>query len=331
MQDRQQMIKIEDDDNFEVDFDDDFNDDFNDDFEARTKSRSSSSIQRRNGDATKDATTDTATTKTKTKKQLQQQQNRKEDWMAMYYRLFTYKKKHETTRVPIKYKADPQLGQWVFRQRRKCKEKYRIDLLNLIGFVWNIKNDWGDMYERLLAYKEKNGTTDVPRFCTEDPQLGSWASNQRRYCKDDYRIFLLRDIGFVWDKSELRHATWNVMYERLSAYKQKHGNVRVPTRYEADPRLGRWVKVQRQDCKEKNRIDLLNIIGFDWQLKKPDIWRIMYQQLLTYKKIHGSLFFPPGYNEYPKLKKWVATQRYNCKSKDRVDLLNDIGFIWNVT
>ena len=55
----------------------------------------------------------------------------------MYQRLLTYKKKHGTTCVPKNYKADPQLGNWVNKQRTCCKDNDRIDLLNNIGFIWN--------------------------------------------------------------------------------------------------------------------------------------------------------------------------------------------------
>jgi len=62
----------------------------------------------------------------------------------MYQRLVTYKKKHGTACVPIEYIADPQLGWWVKTQRYRCKQKYRIDLLNDVGFVWDAS--WRNQY-----------------------------------------------------------------------------------------------------------------------------------------------------------------------------------------
>jgi hypothetical protein len=57
-------------------------------------------------------------------------------WMKMYQRLEAYKTKYKNTRVPRSYKADPQLAEWVLRERYSCKKKNRVDLLNEIGFEW---------------------------------------------------------------------------------------------------------------------------------------------------------------------------------------------------
>eukprot|EP00536_Pseudo-nitzschia_multiseries_P004501 jgi/Psemu1/188280/e_gw1.75.69.1 len=92
----------------------------------------------------------------------------------MYQRLVAHKKKHNTTIVPKRCKEDPQLGLWVDIQRQICKKKDRIDRLNKIGFVWNKYEDqWENMYQRLVAHKKKHNTTNVPKRCKEDPQLGS--------------------------------------------------------------------------------------------------------------------------------------------------------------
>ena len=62
------------------------------------------------------------------------------DWMKMYQRLVVYKQQHGNTNVPARYKEDPQLGNWVPRQRSNYKNKImkeeRASLLNSIGFDW---------------------------------------------------------------------------------------------------------------------------------------------------------------------------------------------------
>jgi hypothetical protein len=56
--------------------------------------------------------------------------------------------------------------------------------LNDVGFVWDlINNKWAVMYQRLLMYKKKHGTTRVPKKYKADPKLGSWVSTQRHICK----------------------------------------------------------------------------------------------------------------------------------------------------
>jgi hypothetical protein len=119
-------------------------------------------------------------------------------WAVMYQRLLMYKKKHGTTRVPKKYKADLALGNWVFAQRKACEKEDRIDLLNEIGFDWRrMKTDtWEVMYQRLLTYKKKYGTTCVSKGYKADPKLGSWVYTQRQYCEKEDRIDFLNEIGF---------------------------------------------------------------------------------------------------------------------------------------
>jgi hypothetical protein len=39
--------------------------------------------------------------------------------------------------VPRAYKPDPQLANWVHKQRQSCEKKDRVELLNKIGFVWD--------------------------------------------------------------------------------------------------------------------------------------------------------------------------------------------------
>ena len=60
--------------------------------------------------------------------------------MEMYKRLEKYKQEYNSTCVPQKYKADPQLGLWVSYQRQQCKKKELVDLLNRIGFAWGAEN-----------------------------------------------------------------------------------------------------------------------------------------------------------------------------------------------
>ncbi|VEU40454.1 unnamed protein product [Pseudo-nitzschia multistriata] len=310
-----------------------------------------------------------------------------EAWEDTYQRLVEYKQKHGTTQVPRNYKADPKLGNWVKHQRKHCKRKDHIDLLNQIGFVWNgdqrVDEAWDIMYQRLVEYKQKHGTTCVPYIYIADPKLGNWVHEQRRSCKRKDRIGLLNQIGFVWNGDQRgdegwenmyqrlveykqKHGTtqvprnnnadpklgnwvqsqrrsckrkdrigWENMYQRLVEYKQKHGTTSVPFTYKEDPKLGRWVMSQRMRCKRKDRIDLLNQIGFVWKVKDANNWddegwENMYQGLVEYKQKHGTTQVPPNYKADPKLGNWVQRQRICCKRKDRVDLLNQIGFVWEV-
>lgn len=133
-------------------------------------------------------------------------QVRNENWEKKFGWLVDYKKAHDgSTLVPHIYDKNLDLGSWVSIQRVAYKEKKlsteRITRLNRIGFVWKVRTQvpWIDSYHRLVAYKEKYGTTVVQKRDHKDPWLGRWVSRQRHRCKKEDRIQLLNAIGFVWD------------------------------------------------------------------------------------------------------------------------------------
>ena len=94
---------------------------------------------------------------------------------------------------------------------------------------------------------------------------------------------------------------WDAMYERLVAFKEKHGHCLVPNRCKEDPKLGAWVSTQRRQRKafleEKfestilsfNRIERLNAIGFVWKTPDPRRmqWDILFEQLRAFHREHG--------------------------------------------
>lgn len=52
----------------------------------------------------------------------------------------------------------------------------------------------------------------------------------------------LDDLGFVWSlRSKRIDDHWDEMFKQLLAYKELHGNCLVPSRYEANLKLGKWV------------------------------------------------------------------------------------------
>jgi len=134
------------------------------------------------------------------------------------------------------------------------------------------------MYHELLSYKEQHGgSTNVPHdYRKNGAKLGRWVLNQRHFCKKKERVDLLNKIGFVWKLTgnqkgkAVNQRQWMEMYKRLEKYKQEHNSTCVPTKYDADPGLGTWVKRQRQNRNKKEkmgkeRLDLLNKIGFAWK------------------------------------------------------------------
>jgi len=171
----------------------------------------------------------------------------------------------------------------------------------------------------------------------------------------------LNEIDFVWEvgQSQPDDALWKQRFNELKTYKKKHGDCLVPQRYEQNPKLGRWVSVQRKEYKKllngenafitEERIDQLNEIDFVWEVgkdqykKKPKddtLWKKRFNELVKYKKKHGDCLVPSRYEQNRKLGKWVNRQRQEYKkwlngvnasiTQERIDQLNEIDFVWEV-
>jgi Helicase associated domain len=131
---------------------------------------------------------------------------------------------------------------------------------------------------------------------------------------------------------------WNAKFKRLKAYKKENGDCNVPLRYPEDLELGRWVgnmrNQRRRDKLSEARIQLLDSIGFEWELldKLRDIvWETQFKALQEYHKQTGNCDVPPGYND--SLLNWVRTQRAKAKNvsltTDQFRRLDELGFTWD--
>lgn len=250
-------------------------------------------------------------------------------WMEMFDRLVEYKKKNGTSKVPYNYQEDPQLRNWCHCQKHYCKREDRRRILESIGFEWQATTyrSWDEMYDRLVKFQKERGHTRVPLKYKPDPLLGSWVKRQRVRCKERARIDKLNAIGFQW--RVMRRYNWEEMFLRLVDFKKKYNTAKVPRGFVDDPDLATWVRIQRFDCKQQQRRDLLDAVGFKWAVSKENEWESMYKRLVEYKKKHQTTYVPSNYED-KQLEKWVRSQRYHCKREDRIKKLEDIGFIWTL-
>jgi hypothetical protein len=282
-------------------------------------------------------------------------QYHEEQWMIMYYNLVEYKKIHKN----YDYCEDPDLEQWISEQRRDYRNgelrPHRIAVLNSIEFHWDDGNggsvhnnhscneEWMDMFQKLVAYKDYYKNTSVPTNY-KLPKLKSWVSWQREFYKKNgllpKRVELLNSIGFEWDGvkawKERIDQVWMKMYQNLVAYRDYYKTTMVPRSH--DHRLRAWVDIQRDDYNRyrirPDRIDRLNSIGFDWEGTKAakEFWMKMFQKLVAFKELHKHTLVPSGikYTTELNFRMWVNSQRSRKSrlSKERIDLLDSIGFEW---
>ena len=263
-----------------------------------------------------------------------------DQWEEGFNALVTFKEREGNCLVPNNHLENGyRLGQWVSVQRRSKnisdKSNPQIRRLIELGFVWNkFKEQWGQGFKFLENYKNREGHCLVPYNHIEDDfRLGQWVTVQRSRKEKitAARIQELEGIGFIWDSQADQ---WEAGYTALVKFKEREGNCQVHGDHiESDYRLGQWVGKQRS-IKSKLPEDLLNRlneIGFIWD-SRAEQWETGYSALVKFKEREGHCLVPSKHNESDyRLGQWVDIQRQNKSElpKDRLDRLNEIGFIWN--
>jgi hypothetical protein len=165
-------------------------------------------------------------------------------------------------------------------------------------------------------------------------KLGTWASNQRTLYHNNElsagRIKALELIGFVWSDP-----SWDVRFAELVEFKNQNGHCNVH-RSHKNQKLVIWVKDQRRKCKDSNRREKLDGLGFAWKVneeKQIFTFDDRVAQLQEFKDVNLHCNVPKKYPKNQPLADWVRWQRTKGKADDypqeRRDALNDLGFVWD--
>ena len=266
-----------------------------------------------------------------------------ESWEEKFMELKCFQEEHGHCRVPSVYPENPSLGIWVSNQRTDFKKgdlsEDKIARLEEIGFVWNVFEEaWEKNFLELKRFQEEHGHCKVPQRYPQNPQLGSWVSNQRADFKkgdlSEDKIARLEEIGFVWDVLE---EEWEENFLELKRFQEEHGHCRVPSVYPENPQLAVWVKVQRRAFKSgklsEDKIARLEELGFVWDVSE-EAWEKNFLELQRFREEHGHCGVPSVYPENPQLGYWVGVQRKCFKkgklSEDKIARLEELGFVWDV-
>mmetsp|Transcript_19905 Transcript_19905/g.22246 ORF Transcript_19905/g.22246 Transcript_19905/m.22246 type:complete len:715 (-) Transcript_19905:17-2161(-) len=100
-------------------------------------------------------------------------------------------------------------------EAKNMMEPERICKLNAVGFEWELQKDtyvesWENRYNQLLKFKVIQGHCRVPKSSGDNPQLGQWVKQMRKYhgwkedekpyptTFTDERISRLNELGFEW-------------------------------------------------------------------------------------------------------------------------------------
>jgi superfamily II DNA or RNA helicase len=264
-------------------------------------------------------------------------------WEEMIEALKQYKDKHGDCNVPNKSSDHKYLYNWIRSRRSAYRNQTinedEIERLDAIGFVWDaLDSRWEEMIEALKQYKDKHGDCNVPNKYPDNTKLANWVRSKRERYRNDTldkdQISQLEDIGFKWNTLD---STWGLMIEELKEYKCIHGDCNVPYNWKNNISLARWLRNQRRNYRNHmlkiDQINQLEDIGFVWDALDSR-WEEMIEALKQYKDKHGDCNVPNKYPDNTQLAAWVRKQRLNYNeqrlTKDEIERLEDIGFIWDV-
>lgn len=88
----------------------------------------------------------------------------------------------------------------------------------------------------------------------------------------------LESIGFELSNKNPRHLRWDFRFQQLKKFVADFGHTQVPIGWEENVKLSNWVSTQRQEYKNmqngrtsqlnEHRIELLNELGFAWEVQR---------------------------------------------------------------
>ena len=209
-------------------------------------------------------------------------------WESRIEQLNEYRKEHGHVRVTKAQNME--LALWLIYVRSQYRiyqetpwesalTQERIEELEGLGMDWEpILNQWQQQFEALVEFRDQNGHCMVPVDYPDNPSLSIWCQKQRLNYKsgllsEEYTE-KLRSIGFVFSVYD---AAFERGLDRLRAYKEIHGDCRVPRSY-SDKELVSFVHRQRNQYKRRmngyssslteERIEKLEDLGFEWRVRK---------------------------------------------------------------
>ena len=143
------------------------------------------------------------------------------------------------------------------------------------------------------------------------------------------------------------YSSWNKWMELLAEYRDGHGNVDVPLKYEANPSLGTFVNRQRTEHRKlqsgkpssmtPERVEDLNRLGFTWAIRESHTsWEERFVELKEFRDQNSHCNVPKIYGKNPSLGYWVNEQRFQYRrllkkkpsymTQEKIDTLNALDF-----
>jgi hypothetical protein len=208
-------------------------------------------------------------------------------WDRNYASVLSFAKEQGHLNLPSTNRETRRLLNWLRGQKKRvrmpnCQKEKFVGLLTLYEFnqqsqVEHAREVWDTMFNKLLAHCETYCDFVVP--IDDDKTLKAWIHYQRQRAKQgklpEERRKKLVEIDFEFECNSKRKETsfsakqimqWDTIYEQLAEFSQSHGHCVVPCHYEANLRLGRWVKNNAMISRKTSWTESAKSLWTSWAL-----------------------------------------------------------------
>ena len=206
-----------------------------------------------------------------------------------------------------------------------------IRINEILAIIHDRLNYFNIQFNKLVEFKNKYGHCDVKQ--KDDINLYNWCiMNRREFILNklkQWKIDKLNSVGFIWDVHEYE---FNIQFNKLVEFKNKYDHFNVKKKDGA--KLYNWCCSIRSQFNKKKlnqwKIDKLNSIGFIWDVLEYE-FNLQFNKLVEFKNTYGHCNVKQ--KDDIELYNWCKGTR--CQSSTikqwKIDKLNSIGFIWNIT
>lgn len=108
-------------------------------------------------------------------------------WEREFAQLRDWHRQHGHCDVPAGHPQFPQLGRWVSKQRQMLRRGQLLPVRRLkleslgLGSRGAAEAAWELWFDQLVAFKEREGSCNVPLQYDPNPRLGLWLHQQRQF------------------------------------------------------------------------------------------------------------------------------------------------------
>ncbi len=261
----------------------------------------------------------------------------------------------------VEYQNDPDIDSPENESfsKRNLLTSQQISKLESLGIDWNMLNriEFENGLSELKTYKELYGDTLVPTELPQMPNLPQWVSNVRRHYEWSIKgkktpllvdqINKLTQLGFVWTVEEAQwwhiHKKFQKNEARGMTKDMQRKLSKLMMQQQDWGELGSKVVSQYRDGNDQtNKTEQESVL---MDIDDDSDWNKMFKSLKQFVAETGSTLVPRVYPKNSELATWVTMQRehyavrknrnsesssFKELSKERIQALDDIGFIWKI-